>query len=1053
MECPRCHFDNLPDTNFCGRCGARLPLEPAESSVTKPKSTASPTETFQTPIKELTTGSTFAGRYQVIEELGRGGMGRIYKVYDTKIREKIALKLIRPEIAAEEEAIERFGNELRLARKITQKNICRMFDLGEAEGAHFITMEYVHGEDLKSMVRMSTGLTVGTVLSIGKQVCDGLAEAHSLGIVHRDLKPQNIMIDRGGNAKIMDFGIARSLKEKGITGASTMIGTPEYMSPEQVEGKDVDQRSDIYSLGIILYEMLTGRVPFEGDTALSIAMKHKGETPKDPKQLNPNVPADLSGVILKCLAKEREKRYQSAAELHSELDKIEKGIPTTERVVPERKPITSREITLKLSPRKFLVPGIAFLSLIAIGLIIWSVLPSRKAAAPPKIENSVAVINFENQTGDKAYDYLQKAIPNLLITNLERTGTLYVPTWEHLHDLLKQLKKENEPVITSNLGFELCRLEGIRAIVLGSFTKAGDVFATDVKVLDAETKRLLKSASTKGEGVDSILRTQIDALSGEISKGIGLQAQPQTAVLPVADVTTSSMEAYRYYLKGIEETDSSFFPEALESFKKAVALDPTFAAAYQYLSWAHEGMYESEASREALEKAMALAPKATEKERLYIEADYAAFIENDLEKSIDILKELIRKYPKEKRAHLTLAQIYGYHDWDKAIEELNRTLDIDPRYAEALNDLGLLYRYRGDFDKARELFNRYAAASSDKADALDSLANLYFREGRVDEAEAKFKEVLNQRPDFVWATMALQYLAALKQDYPQAFRLLDSLIATMKDSLGGGEYFGRLPKGFLWLWLGSLRKGSSEFAEITALADRLGNEDMKASFKETLAWFYFDRGKLDLSRKLFNEADAFFVHNYLRTYYYSAAGKVYRAHFEFCHGLLDLKQGLIDSAKRRLEEMRSLLPKDTIDKDFDSSYLRGEILLAEGKPPEAIAVLEKTPPRVIFSLSTGDNQAAGNFPFLKDGLARAYEQNGQVDKAIAEYERLTSGYPVNPNPCLIHPKYYYRLGKLYEKKGISAKAVENYRRFLDLWKDADAGLPEVADARKRLAAL
>ena len=225
------------------------------------------------------------------------------------------------------------------------------------------------------MIRMSTGLTMGTLLSVGKQICDGLAEAHSLGVVHRDLKPQNIMIDKGGNAKIMDFGIARSLREKGITGTSVMIGTPEYMSPEQAEAKEVDHRSDIYSLGIILYEMAIGRVPFEGETALSIAMKHKGETPKNPKQFNPHVPDDLSGVILKCLEKDKAKRYQSAADVRAELDRIEKGIPTTERVVPERKTLTSREITVKLTPKKLLLPAAAVVVIIAAALLLPKLLP------------------------------------------------------------------------------------------------------------------------------------------------------------------------------------------------------------------------------------------------------------------------------------------------------------------------------------------------------------------------------------------------------------------------------------------------------------------------------------------------------------------------------------------------------------------------------------------------------------------------------------------------------------------------------------------------------
>jgi serine/threonine protein kinase/Flp pilus assembly protein TadD len=1038
VKCPKCHSDNPETLKFCGECGTQL-ISPTDA---KP----SLTKTLEAPKEELTTGSTFAGRYQIIEELGKGGMGKVYKVFDQEVQAKMALKLIKPEVSADKNMIERFRNELKIARDISHKNICRMYDLGREAGNYFITMEYVSGEDLKSFIRRSRKLVVGTAIFIAKQVCEGLAEAHRVGVVHRDLKPGNIMIDKEGNAKIMDFGIARSISVKGITGAGVMIGTPEYMSPEQVEGKGVDPRSDIYSLGIILYEMLTGQVPFEGDTPFTVGVKQKSEIPKDPQELNAQIPDDLSRLILKCLDKDRGKRYQSAEEVRSELEKIEKGIPTAERAVPRRKTLTSREITVKFSLRKLILPALVVTALAIIAVVAWRFIPKKKPVPAPKIENSIAVVGFENLTGDKSLDDLRKAIPNLLITSLEQAGNFYVATWERMRDILKQLGEGDVEIISQDSGFELCRREGIEAIVIGTFTKAGNMFATDVKVLDVETKKLLKSASSRGEGIDSILRTQIDELSREISRGFGAAVEKAAGgQVSVAEVTTTSIEAYNYYLRGTEESGKSYWNQARNSLEKALELDPTFAMAHYGLAWVYQALNEISARDEAIKKAMTYAQRATEKERLYIESDYADYIKNDQLKSIRILEQLANKYPKEKEAHQYLGIFHSaYANLDKAIEEYNKALELDPNYGEVINLLARAWRDKGDFEKALELYRKYASLSPGDANPYDSMANLYFRMGRVDDTIANLKEALRVKPDFLESIIGLHYISAIRQDYEEARRWLDHLIMVAKSP--GAALDGYLLRGFYWAWLGSLEKASGELTKTAAIADRIGNEEMKAYVSEIEAWTYYDREKLGLSRENFQNAEAFYAKKYPDL-------KSVKVYISLYNGLMDLKQGRVDSAKLELEYVRTFLTGPEIEKNYGFNYLGGEILLAEGRAREAIFLLEKAPPKILLSIAYSQNLIDYNCPFLKDALARAYEKNGEIDKAIAEYERLTTFYPKSREPFLIHPKYHYFLGKLYEQKGLKAKAAERYRRFLELWKDADPGLPEVEDARKRLAGL
>jgi len=318
-------------------------------------------------------------------------MGKVFKAYDRKISEVVALKIIRPEISINEKAIERFKNELKIARKISHRNICRMHDLGEEGFFYYITMEYVAGEDLKRFIRRAGTLTSGKAINIAKQVCEGLAEAHGLGVIHRDLKPQNIMIDQDGNAKIMDFGIARFVDTERLTGSGVMIGTPEYMSPEQAELKDVDKRADIYSLGIVLYEMVSGRVPFEGGTPLSIAMKHMTEKAKNIRELNAQISAGVAGVIGKCMEKDPANRYESAEGLLKELNEVERELSTTERVVPQKDRASAKGRAASPSKNKLIVPAALVILLAVAVLIVLKSLP-RKGSPPPPAQTAESVM-------------------------------------------------------------------------------------------------------------------------------------------------------------------------------------------------------------------------------------------------------------------------------------------------------------------------------------------------------------------------------------------------------------------------------------------------------------------------------------------------------------------------------------------------------------------------------------------------------------------------------------------------------------------------------------
>jgi serine/threonine protein kinase len=710
VKCPKCQTENPDMQSFCGDCGTQLP-SPEKIAVT---------ETIEAPKEELTRGITLADRYEIIEELGKGGMGRVYRVEDTKLKQEVALKLIKPEIAKDRKTIERFRNELKTARMIAHKNVCRMFDLGEAEGAHFITMEYVSGQDLKGLVRQSGQLAVGTTINIATQVCEGLIEAHKLGVVHRDLKPSNVMIDKDGNARIMDFGIARSLEAKGITGAGVMIGTPEYMSPEQVEGKEVDQRSDIYSLGVILYEMVTGQVPFEGDTPFTIGMKHKGETPQNPRELNTQISDDLSRVILRCLEKDKEERYQSAGEVRSELVNIEKGIPTTEKAAPKRKPITSKEITVTFGLKKLLIPGLLFIGIVIIGLIIWQLLPEKKISSAIE-KRMLAVLPFEN-LGSPEDEYFADGMTDEVIARMTNVTNLSVIA----RNSAIQYKKTTKSI--KEIGNEL----GVDYILSGtirwqkSAEETGRVRVTPTLIRVADSTQIW--ADVYDDSFTEVFQVQSDIAKNVVDAlGIVLLEREERSL---EKRPTENLEAYEYYLRGKDyfyrgKDNRREVTFAIELFEKAVNLNPQFALAFVSLSRAHSSMhwFHWDRSDERVAKAKQAIDKALE-------------IDPDL-----------------PEAYLGLAHYYYYCklDYDNALEQLFIAKEINPKNSEIWEYIGYVNRRQGRLDQAVTNLKKALEIDPRSAMIANNLGQTYALLRKYTEAERYLDQAISLLPDYLWA--------------------------------------------------------------------------------------------------------------------------------------------------------------------------------------------------------------------------------------------------------------------------------------------------------------
>jgi serine/threonine protein kinase/tetratricopeptide (TPR) repeat protein len=1025
-ECPKCQFENPDETAFCGKCGTKFDAEDVVH-----------TKTLETPTEELTTGSTFAGRYLIIEELGKGGMGRVYKVLDKETKEKIALKLIKPEIASDKKTIERFRNELTTARKIAQRNVCQMYDLNKDKDSHYITMEYVPGEDLKSLIKR-VKVDIGTSIKIAKQVCEGLSEAHRLGVVHRDLKPSNIMIDKEGDAKIMDFGIARTVKGKGITGSGVMIGTPEYMSPEQVEAKEVDQRSDIYSLGIIVYEMTTGRLPFEGDTSLAVAMKHKSEIPKSPKEYNPQISDDFSKAILKCLEKDKENRYQKAEEVKSELERIEQGLPTTDRVVPQKKPLTSREITVQISPRKIFIPALIVAAIIIAAIVIWQRLPQKEMTPTlPSDKPSLAIMYFKNNTGDTNLDHWQNMLSNLLIADLTQSKHIRVLSEDKLFNILGQLNQEDAKTYSSDVLKQVAAQGEVNHILTGAYAKAGDQFRINVILQDASTLEHIDSESISGTGEQSIF-SMVDELTRRIKANFQLSSEEIASDIDkaIGIVTTSSPEAYKYYIEGIQYDLKGDYQKVIEYMEKAVEIDPEFASAYLVMSWSYGNLNYYAEEKIALQKALELSDRLTDRERYNIEGQfYMLQSEKTYDKSLEAFENLMQLYPDDITGNNSLAILYGrLGDRDKAIEHFeicvrNKTEDVI-----IYTNLAGTYRTKGLYDKSIEVLESYINNIRDSDFIRRSLALTYRCQGKYDLALAEVDKALSFNPNSWQNITSKGGIYFYMGDFDSAEQEYRKLLER-EEPLDYG--WGLVSIQSLYLLQGKFKEVKEKILDGIELSEELGQIAWIMNGHSALSYAELRLGNPDQAIKELKKVWG----NAIEEEYMGTQRAALRN-----MGLVYCEMGSIEEAEntaKRLREMTEQAPNKNLISGY--YYLMGRIELEKKNYSQAIEHIEKGLP-----LLTATSEL--NLLFM-DSLGLAYYRKGDLENAQKVYESASSLTTGRSSYGDIYAKSFYMLGKIYEELDWKGKAIEKYEKFLELWKEADPGLFEVDDAKSRFSSL